>query len=280
LSYAVFLSFTEQDLQVDGRAVHYRVAGDAKNETKAGVLPVLCLGDAGLSMDALEPMELLAQTQRRIIRIDSLGTGDSESVAESVATSRADIVALAALEARAVLASLGVGSQARPVHLFCAGFGAEVAGALASGDNPISIASAAVEHASTYAWTPFRSNGKPLPICVEDGFARGSTAIAAAARTRSSSEAFAEATAQLAATRPVIWIEASEASASLEESPQPVHMSALASSSSGSIKRAEFARGATGTPHVDDANAMLESLDNFYLHVEDQLGMQSSIKKK
>jgi hypothetical protein len=279
LSYDVSISFAEKDLQVGDRAVHYRVAGDAKNETKAGVLPVLCLGDAGLSMDALEPMELLAQTQRRIIRIDSLGTGDSESVAESVAATRAGIVALAALEARAVLASLGVGSQTKPVHLFCAGFGVEVAGALASGNNPISIASAAVEPTSMYTWTSFRSNGKPLPICVEDGFARGSTAIATAARTSSSSEAFAEATAQLAATRPVIWIAASGASASSEASPLPVRMPVLASSSLGSIKRAEFARGATGTPHVDNANAMLESLDDFYLHVEDQLGMQSSIKK-
>jgi pimeloyl-ACP methyl ester carboxylesterase len=264
----------EDDVLVGCRKVHYRVVGDAKKEKKAGVLPLLCLGEAGLSMDALEPIELIAQTQRRVIRIDALGSGDSDPLAIDSAPTRGDLILIAAIEARAILDKLGLGSAGKPLHLFCVGFGAEVASALASGNEPIAIASVAVEPVSTQTPPLLPASGKSLPVCVEDGFARGNAAIVDAAAIKSSVASISSAAAKLAVLYPVLWIVA-EASPSATPPVVPSPMER----SSNSIKEVTFAHGDTGTPHVDDANIMTNSLDGFYLEVENELRLGSKTKK-
>lgn len=156
------------------RLVHWRVAGDAKKEKKLKALPVLCVGEPGLSMDALDNVELLAKTDRRIIRFDALGSGGSDNLLEGTvaSASASDLAALTVQEVVAVVKAAKVG----PLHLFVTGgvCGAEIATALVKEGSGVSVASLIFESGSE----PVATNALALAnICASEGLSRGDSAV-------------------------------------------------------------------------------------------------------
>ena len=74
----------------------------------------MCVSRPGESIDSLDGLELLAKTDRRVLRADLVGTGDSEAYASG------SVAEDAAAELSAVLRKAGV----KKCHFFCAGAGA------------------------------------------------------------------------------------------------------------------------------------------------------------
>jgi proline-specific peptidase len=66
----------EDFISFHGYRTWYRIVGDKEDK---GKLPVLCLhGGPGMSHDYLEPLEAIAETERRVIFYDQLGCGKSD----------------------------------------------------------------------------------------------------------------------------------------------------------------------------------------------------------
>jgi hypothetical protein len=261
----VSLFCSEDFVLVDGRKVYYRIVGDARKERKAKVLPVLCLGDLGLGMGATESLDLLAITQRRIIRIDSLGAGDSSPLPIfQKGGSLDELTSIAANEVHAVLAKLGIGAKSVDrFHVFCSGHGVNVAAALigASGKTPgvsqtidpehiLPVASIAVEPSNLL-------NVGDLPICAADGVARGNPAVLALLQKEVSVRSQASAGS-------------SQAVRAFRSAGIPVLSlvpDAEAEAAAGDVQQAVIS-GLTGTPHLDQPTETLEALDAFYVNAE------------
>lgn len=250
----------EDDVQVDGRRVHFRVLGDFRKEKKAHIFPVLCLGDIGLSMDDLEPLELLAKSDRRVILIDHLGTGESEKLENAPETlSRAELAKLAAEETRAVLENVTFVTPERTVHAFCSGFGMEVAASLASGSmsnvpegstsKNIRFASIIVEPSIARRSLPSES----LPICAVDAVKRGDSRLlhmhtVASQDSNSSSKSGSASFRKLASSYPTLCL-VSKLNAA------PAYESVPA--------ERKYIPGPIGLPHLDDNETVLQEVDDF-----------------
>lgn len=256
------LASQENDVEVNGRKVHYRVIGDYKKEKKAHVLPVLCLGDAGLSMDDLESLDLLVKSERRIIRIDLLGTGASERLQQlDENVSRSQLVSIAAAETRAVLASLGIDTSKQNLHVFCCGFGLDVVAALVAPriedtsdsqhQQNFKLVSAAVEP----SWTRRKATSNSFPVCAADAISRGNDKIASiASRAGSTPQESSSALLDIL----------------VESCPVLCVMSELHADPSYELHAAElkYFPGPTGSPHLDDYESVLRELDSFFIKHE------------
>lgn len=128
--FAYFIDWTEDFAKSsDGRQIHYRRLGSRKKERKAKKFPVLYVGDGGVSLAAGETLELLGETDRRILFVDMLGVGGSQRLPEGGRLDRLKAVGVACEDVRSVLDAEGIGrkSEAMWIHLVAVGFGLEVA---------------------------------------------------------------------------------------------------------------------------------------------------------
>lgn len=125
-------------------------------------------------MEALDNIELLAKTDRRIVRFDALGAGSSDSLPEAkiAGASLTDLTSWTATEVAGVARAAKLG----PFHLFVAGgvCGAELAAALVKEGSGVSVASVVFEAGSEPAVgeLPALANS-----CATDGFAQGNSAV-------------------------------------------------------------------------------------------------------
>lgn len=140
---------------VGGRRVHFRCVGDRRSERKMGHLPVVYVGDAGVALASGEPLELLAESGRRVVLLDMLGVGESEALALAGGR-REGAVREAWEEVSAVVREVGAGDGGR-VHVVACGFGLEVAEALvgAGAEGAVGVASVVAE-----AWGDVRGEGR------------------------------------------------------------------------------------------------------------------------
>eukprot|EP00959_Pyramimonas_sp_CCMP1952_P199074 4163901-Pyramimonas_sp.AAC.1 len=76
--YVVSLPWNESEAKYANGTTWYRVVGNKKDEVKAKRLPVMCIhGGPGMSARYMEPLELLASQNRRVILYDQFGCGFS-----------------------------------------------------------------------------------------------------------------------------------------------------------------------------------------------------------
>lgn len=163
--FAHYLEWTEGLAEgPNGRSVHYRCVGSGKKEKKAGKFPVVYIGDAGVALASGETLELLGESDRRIIFADLLGVGDSDSLPEEGSNlDRAAATLVARDEVLSVLRTIGIGGaktkEPQPVHIVASGFGLEVTNAILTATEDagmpkkinLNIASVAAE-----GWSPIK----------------------------------------------------------------------------------------------------------------------------
>ncbi|KAI0567005.1 hypothetical protein FGB62_5g127 [Gracilaria domingensis] len=127
--FAHFLDWREDFASFEGRQIHYRLIGSKKKEKKAKKYPVVYLGDAGVSMASGETLELLGGTDRRVLLVDQLGVGESQSLEGQQKRQWPD---MAADELSSVLLQSGIANEktATKIHLVAVGFGIQVADVL------------------------------------------------------------------------------------------------------------------------------------------------------
>ncbi|KAK3253536.1 hypothetical protein CYMTET_37221 [Cymbomonas tetramitiformis] len=118
--YVYTTPWDENTVNFNGAQTWFRVVGKKKAERKAGKLPLLCLhGGPGVSSRYLEPLELLSSQNRRVAYYDQFGCGFSSDPREPVEYS----LKLFADELDAVRRKLGF----EEVHLLGHGWGGMVA---------------------------------------------------------------------------------------------------------------------------------------------------------
>ncbi|KAA8498552.1 Proline iminopeptidase [Porphyridium purpureum] len=122
-----------------------RSLGNQKKERAAKVLPVIFIADLALPHEYLEPLEALAESQRRLYFFDQLGTGSSDAVPENIGL---DAVQLRVAQVAAILEHY----KLPRVHVFGHGFGGAVALAIAE-QQPQRVASLILE-SPVFSYSP------------------------------------------------------------------------------------------------------------------------------
>jgi hypothetical protein len=195
-------------------------------------------------MDALDNLELLAVTDRRIIRLDALGSGLSTPLPPGTPFS-----ALASIAADETVAVARVLALSR-VHLFCscppAAAAAVAAAVRAAG---VQVASVVLERPS--AAVPPSVRAERAPVCGTDGLTRGGTvALAAAAAAGGGAAAARESTAAFSGA-PVLHVDGGTDGARGD-----------------GTERVTVESRETGVPHFDRVEELLAEVDRFYSSVE------------
>lgn len=238
-------------IDVDGRLVHYRVAGKARKERKNGRLPVVCIGECGISMDALDGFELLAEQERRIIRVDTFGTGYSDALPSALqGDTRQTLDAFGAVEIATVLQKLEIGTAKQKFHLLASGTGSYVAMKLLEmpqyRDSVASIILEQVESTGNLKTT--------VPVCGVEGLERGSQAVLEKYASATDDTPAPELFAKLSGMPTMVLLTDGRKERDANGFGQGVTVSTV--------------RGGTGIPRFDDLNGVVRTLEQFCADVE------------
>jgi len=193
--WAYSVDFNDGVIPYEGQNLYLKVVGNERNEKKAKKQPLVVIpGGPGLSHDYLETIEAVAQTERRVILFDPLGTGQSSRTKKTLSVrSMVDQV-------NAIIRELGLTKY----HMFAHGFGVPVAlqkmkelkqtkntGELVASvtlaspfekasDLESRFQSNPSQPGTTFPWkqdadflTNFITHSKDTPMCLEDSFKGG-----------------------------------------------------------------------------------------------------------
>ncbi|CAN8064463.1 unnamed protein product [Agarophyton chilense] len=124
-----FLDWREGFATNGNRQIHYRLIGSKRKENKSKKYPVLYLGDAGTAIASGETLELLGGTDRRILFVDQLGVGESQSL-DSQQTYQWSELAADEVSSALLQSDIANKTTRTKIHIVAVGFGIQVADVL------------------------------------------------------------------------------------------------------------------------------------------------------